>query len=333
MDTREKRKAGHSQRRSAPAENRRKRSSSQTADRKRRRTQTDRESVRQTRKQRPSREVTYTPAKPFSRNRFLLQLVTVVAVVIAVIIGMSIFFKVETVMVFGNEKYSAWVVRDASGIQDKENLLTLGRTRAVSRILDELPYVKQARIGIKLPDTVNIYIDEFDVVYSVKEKDGAWWLIRSDGILVEQTDAASATDYTQILGVEIFEPTAGEPAMAAEEVTVPETTQAPDPTEETLVMQPAVVTAAQRLDTALQILRHLEENDIIGEAANVDVSNLAEIQLWYRDQYQVELGDTGKLDHKIWYMKSAIDQMEDYQSGVLDVSFTIWTDKAGFNPF
>lgn len=333
MDTREKRKTGHSQRRSAPAESRRKRSSAQTANRKRRRTQTDRESVRQTRKQRPSREVTYTPAKPFSRNRFLLQLVTVVAVVIAVIIGMSIFFKVETVMVFGNEKYSAWVVRDASGIQDKENLLTLGRTRAVSRILDELPYVKQARIGIKLPDTVNIYIDEFDVVYSVKEKDGAWWLIRSDGILVEQTDAASATDYTQILGVEIFEPAVGQPAIAAEEVTVPETTQEPDPTEETLVLQPVVVTAAQQLDTALQILRYMEENDIIGKAANVDVSNLGEIQLWYGDQYQVELGDTEKLDYKIWYMKSAIDQMEDYQSGVLDVSFTIWTDKAGFNPF
>ena len=47
----------------------------------------------------------------------------------------------------------------------------------------------------------------------------------------------------------------------------------------------------------------------------------------------MELGDGEKLDHKIAYMKKAIDQMEDYQSGILDVSFRIWTDKAGYTPF
>ena len=38
-------------------------------------------------------QIQYTPAKPFNRTRFLLHLATVVAVVLAVLLGMSIFFK------------------------------------------------------------------------------------------------------------------------------------------------------------------------------------------------------------------------------------------------
>ena len=46
----------------------------------------------------------YTPPKPFKRGRFVLHLVTVVAVVFAIILGMSIFFKVEKVQVSGHMK-------------------------------------------------------------------------------------------------------------------------------------------------------------------------------------------------------------------------------------
>lgn len=292
------------------------------------------QTVRTNRKAESPAKVAYTPAKPFRRKRFLLQLATVAAVAVAVVLGMSVFFKVETVTVFGNEKYSAWTIREASGIQDKENLLTLGRTRAVSRILDRLPYVKQARIAIQLPSTVNIYLEEVDVVYAVQEELGAWWLIRSDGVAVEQTDAASASDYTRILGLTISKPAAGQSVVAAEAATVSETTGASeDPTGETQNRVTADFSAGEKLNVALKILASLEENSIIGQADSIDVSNLTDLELWYEDRYQVKLGDTGELDYKIWYMKRAIDQMADYQSGLLDVSFTIWTDQAGFQPF
>ena len=64
----------------------------------------------------PTPDVVYTQPDPFNRNRFILRLVTVVAVVLALIFGMSIFFKVKTVTVAGTNKYTAWDVREASGI-------------------------------------------------------------------------------------------------------------------------------------------------------------------------------------------------------------------------
>ena len=92
-------------------------------------------------------------------------------------------------------------------------------------------------------------------------------------------------------------------------------------------------TGAQRLTAAMQILRALEENDIVGSAASVDVTRIEDIILWYGTRYQVNLGDSSRLEYKIACMNDAILQMSDYQSGILDVSFTIRHNEAVFTPF
>ena len=83
-------------------------------------------------------DVVYTEPKPFLRRRFVLHIATVVAVVVALILGLSLFFKVEQVTVGGMVKYSAWDVREASGISDGENLLGISKAEISHRIMDEL---------------------------------------------------------------------------------------------------------------------------------------------------------------------------------------------------
>lgn len=275
----------------------------------------------------PTPEVVYTPARPFSRNRFLLKLLTVAAVVIAILFGTSIFFKVKTFEVSGANKYTAWQVREASGIREGDNLLTFGVSAACGRIKTALPYVEDVRIGIELPDTVHIEIVERDVVYAIGAEDGTSWLITSTGCAVEQISASSAAEYTNIIGVTIQAPGQGQQVRAAEEPeeSLPEGETAP---------VVSGVDPDQKLSAALSIVQYLESNGVIGEAASVDVSNTGDLQLWwYEQRYQVLLGDISRLAYKIECMKAAIDQMNDYQSGVLDVSFTIWTDQPSYSPF
>ncbi len=272
----------------------------------------------------PAPEVVYTPAKPFNRGRVLLHLITVVAVVLALTFGVSIFFKVETITVSGAEKYDAWTVKEASGIEIGDNLLSFGEARAAGKIKTALPYVKTVRIGIKLPDTVNIEIKELDVVYAIKDAVEQWWLITSDGRVVDKADRATAGDYTEIKGVKIVTPAAGQQAVAYEEPV--ETT---DATEETVVTLAPVVRAGDRLAAALNIMQYMEECGIIGEAASVDVSDLGNLELEYGQRFLVKLGDTTQLLYKIKCMDAAINgkdeenSLKDYDSGVLDVSFTI----------
>lgn len=279
------------------------------------------------RKNRP--EVAYTQPIPVNLNQMLMKILIVVAVVVAVTLGLSVFFKVEKVVVYGNKAYSAYTVQEAGGIETGSNLLSLNNTRACGKIKAALPYVDTVRIGIKLPDTVNIYVEEIDVAYAITTKDGTNWLMTSEGKVVEQIDSGIASGYTKIEGVYLDNPVPGERAVAVEVVqeTTPE--DAGSATEEA----PVIITGAARLNAALAILEQLEVNDIVGEAASIDVRSLSNIELWYGQRFQVKLGDANHLDIKIAWMKSAVNQLSDYDMGILDVSFTTWPDRVGYTPF
>lgn len=290
--------------------------------------------VRKTAQKKPGADVVYTPPGPFNVNRFLLRLVTVVAVVFALIFGMAIFFRVKEVTVAGMNKYSYWDVREAAGIQDGENLLTLSEAKVSSSILAKLPYVKSVRVGIKLPDTVKIEVEELDVVYAVNAADGAWWLMRYDGMVVDKTNPADAEQYTKILGVALDAPEVGQMAVAAEPVQ-----ESTDEAGETLPTVPVTVRASEQLDGALRVIRELEDRGIFGEVVSVDVTGLSQIELWYGDRFQILLGDTSYLREKLNWAITAIEtKLSSYDSGILDVSQTVQPDpesdyKVIYTPF
>ena len=282
----------------------------------------------------PAPEVVYTQPGPFKRDKFILQLLTVVAVVLALVFGMAIFFKVGKTMagdtavakvyVSGNEKYTEYDVVQASGIKVGENLLTMRKAEVGGRILEQLPYVTKVRVSIKLPDGVNIEVEETDVVYSAQSGDESWWLIRSDGVVVEKTNAADAELHTKVLGILLADPKVGQNAVAKEpEPRVDETTG------ETL---PVTATAAEQLRAAVSILGFLESNSIIGEADSVDVTSLNNLEIGYEERFRVILGDSTRLGEKIRIMKATIVEMKDYESGILDVSFTIKPDEVVYTP-
>ena len=273
-----------------------------------------------------------TPPKALPRRKLLWKLLTTAAVVAALVLGLTIFFKVQNVNVTGNEKYTAETIFAASGIEKGENLLTFGKSRAAGRILAELPYVSQVQIGIKLPNTVNIDIVELEVSYAVRASDGAWWLMDYSGKLLEPVDEAEAAKHTQVLGVRASGPVEGAIFTPGD---ADDSQQASSgQTEQDAAGQTDGVTdsPADRAQAALEILKALEETDHMGDVTTVDVSSLYDIQLWYGQQYQILLGGPAELSYKIRYMTQAVASLPDYQSGVLDLTFQE-DRKAVFTPW
>ncbi len=288
------------------------------------------------RKQSPAlSEVVYTQPDPFNKRRFLLRLLTVAAVALALFFGMSVFFKVDTVLVSGTEKYTPWQIREASGIKNGENLLSLNKARIVGKIRTSLPYVDKVRIGRKLPDTVNIEIVEIAVPYCIEEENGAWWLMAADGTLLESVNAADAKDYTQILGVKVTAPSAGQRAVAAEPVQpTEEATNATEETQNTVLPTEVItVPAAEKLSVALDILQYLEDNGILGTIATVDVEDTTQLEIWYGDRYQIQFGDSSRLSYKVGILKNTLQQLGEYDSGVLDISYKLRPDEVVYTPF
>ena len=317
---------GQQSRKAAPAAKKRQAvpAKRRTAQQKMRRAEQTRRTAEQTRKRtrrtvrRPSMEtpeVVYTPPKPFNSAAFLLRLATVVAVVVAVVFGVSIFFRVQTVNVSGTDKYTAWEIMEASGIKEGDNLLSLPKARVSGRITAALPYVGSVRVEIQLPDTVNIEVTELDVVYAIQDTMDRWWLMTAQGKIVERILGDPAKGIAQLQGVRLNDPQVSAQAVAADN---------PDDT---------VTRGSDRLSVALTILRYLEDNSIVGNVDSVNVADLGALQIWYDNQYQVKLGDTSRLEYKIRCMHTAVNQLESYRSGVLDITFTTWPDQIGYTPF
>ena len=283
MDTNEFKRSGEPRRKAPPAKRRKKQSN-----------------------------VVYTEAKPFNRRRFILQLVTVFAVVLALLLGLSIFFKSRKVLVSGNKVYTAYEVKQAAGIQDDDNLFMLNKAKIAGRITKKLPYVKTVRVEVKLPDTVLIEITEIKVTYAVQASNDEWWLIDKDGKVVDQVTDAVAKNYTKILGVKLADPKLSETAVAYE---LP---VAENPEEETAQI---VVYESERLAAALSVLPNLEANGLVGpDVVSVDVSDIGSIEVWYKQQYRVLLGDSTKMDVKISALSRVIEQNDDGDTGILDIS-------------
>lgn len=250
----------------------------------------------------PSPDVVYVQPTPFNKGRFILCIGIAVAVVLAVVFGMAIFFKVDDqkILVSGTNKYSVEQIIDAAGIKGGDNLLLINEAQITSRILDELHYVDRVRVGIKLPDTVKIEIVELEVVYSVEDSEGGWWLLRSDGRVVEKTNSAEAQQHTQILGIRITGAVEGEPAEAWEE-------------------EESSVYPSEKLAAACTIVQYLEEYGVIGELTSVDVANIGDIQLKYGEKYKILLGDTSEMSAKIRTL-CGILQSGTYETGILDIT-------------
>lgn len=270
-------------------------------------------------------EVVYLPPKPFKRSRFILHLATVVAIVVAIMLGLSIFFKVEKFEVVGAEQYTPWQIQEASGIKVGEQLLSFGVAKASGKITNALPYVKYVRIGVRLPDTVRIEIVETKVAYAIQDQDNTWWLMDALGKILEQCPEEKHKEHTVVTGLRLSSPAVGQQAVALEPEELP-TDEAGNPI-------PVTVTAAQRLMAIKDLAKHLENNSIIGQVASIDVTDLYEMSLWYEDTFHVLLGDTTQLELKIRYLKGFVDDYSvnrPYESGELNLQDPDWIEYDSF---
>ncbi len=276
---------------------------------------------------RPPREdvpqVVYRSPKPLRRGKFIWKLVSMAAVVVAVFMALSVFFRVETITVAGAEKYSAWMIRQAAGVEPGDALLGIGKARVASRIVAKLPYVDEVKVGVRLPGTVEIEITELQVTYSIEDENGDWWLISASGRTVEQVTLEKALGYTRVEGLTIRTPQPGQNVQALPGQIV-------DPGEGTSVTQDQSQ-ADEQLSALITVMSALEHRRIIGEVAKIDVTDPTDIRLEYPQLLTVLLGSSERMDYKIGYLAAALEQLSDSQSGELDLSLE-YREEAIFSP-
>lgn len=110
-----------------------------------------------------------------NRGRFgpLFKLMCVIGVIVALTVGATVFFRVETISVSGNQRYTQEDIIAASGIQTGDNLYALNKVRIGRNIRTQLPYVGELSINRVLPSTIVIQVTEWEAVAQVAVPDQA----------------------------------------------------------------------------------------------------------------------------------------------------------------
>lgn len=216
------------------------------------------------------------------------------AAVAAVIFGITVFFRVNTIVVRGNSVYDSAAVIGASGISKGDNLLTVNKSAVAAGIEVALPYVEHVRIARVMPDTVILEITESQAVFSVRAEDGSYWLMNFYGKLLEQVDAETAAKKAVVEGFTVKDPAVGEKAQSA----------TPD-----------------NLEAMKQLLLALDGTGLVDKLTAVNASKTYDLTVRYTDQFEIRFGSTQDLAYKVRYLMAVMPELLDYQSGIIDVTF------------
>lgn len=215
-----------------------------------------------------------------------------ILIVAVILVCAVLFFKVTEIQVSGNQIYTAGQVAGASGIVEGDSLLTIHRTAAAARLKVMLPYIENVKISRYLPGTVVIEVTEGGAAFSVEAGDGTSWLINASGKLLEEADVGAA-DYPKLTGVTAKSPRAGQQMDTDEQ---------------------------ENLTAAQQLLELLSESGIVSQITEIDVEKSYDVVIWYGHQYEIHLGGSDRLEYKLRYLLSIMDQLDSVRGGVIDLT-------------
>ena len=114
----------------------------------------------------------------------LMRVLSVLLTAVAIVAALTLFFKVDQVVVSGNDRYSEQEIIEVSGVEQGDNLILMDKYRIAEKLYTQLPYITEVRINRKLPDVLMVEVVETKAVAVIKGGSSNW-LMDSGGKLLE----------------------------------------------------------------------------------------------------------------------------------------------------
>lgn len=241
------------------------------------------------------------------RKRALLcfYLFTFLAVVTAaVVLSLTVLFKIESIQVNGTSRYSSEQIIGASGIKTGENLFLAKTGQAARNIEQKLPYLASASVSRKIPAQIVITVQEAKPAGAMKYE-GKYAVLATDGKVMELDDQIPE-NCPSVKGVKL---SGAEPGKT---ITFADSTQ--KNIYENLVS--AIV------QTGFEKITQL------------DLTQAYKIQITYDNRIVMNLGSGSDFIYKLRFGKTILDQqgIKQEEKGVLNLSIVTENNRGYFYP-
>lgn len=226
---------------------------------------------------------------------FLYKLLSVLLICGCLVAAVTLFFRVDTVVITGEQRYTEEQIRQASGVADGDNLFLLNKYQVIRDIAEALPYIEieNTHIRRRLPDTLLIEVQECGDPLAW-EQDGVVWLVSPAGKIVERR--SSTAGYPVIDGCRLLSPSVG-----------------------TLIV-PDTEHDAQR-QSLLDLLAALEEAGKLGEVDAIHLDDLSCISMDYMGRFTVKMPYDADFAYKLLALDGALEsgKIQENMSGTFDM--------------
>jgi len=220
----------------------------------------------------------------------LMRMLSVVLTAVVIVIALTLFFKVDQVLVSGNSRYTQEEIITVSGVEQGDNLILLNKYQIARKLYTQLPYITDVRVNRNLPDRLLIEVTETKIALAL-ESGGAWWLLSEDGKVLDVTDESGAEGYLLLRGITAEGITIGEPLRLAE--------------------------GNMTVERLLELIEALSERGMLTQTDSVDASDGEILHIGYDGRFDVELYYDADFSFKINCLSSVVDELEPNETGTI----------------
>ena len=238
------------------------------------------------------------------RSGALFKALAVLVTAVAILLAMSVFFKISKIEVVGAETYTEEEIVKASGIEVGENLFFVDRFEAASRIFAQLPYIDSVTVTRQLPNHIVITVSESAAV-AVVDYEGTLYAVNQNCKVISSVDEDAAEGLIRVRGITLQEPVAGS-QLAAEKADV------------------------GKLEALTALLQEMYAREMTADVQDIDLSDVTSPAFTYLERFTVRVGENKDIGYKLGMLMSAVEQLSDYESGTFDLS--VGNKRVHFDP-
>ena len=214
---------------------------------------------------------------------FLYKLLAFVLICTAISLALTLFFRIRSIEVSGNDRYTRQEIIDAAGVSEGDNMFLMNKYSAAERIRKALPYIETVQFRRSLPDGLSIIVTECADPAAIVQ-DGKAYLLCDTGNIVDEVTPAAAKQRMQVKGLTLTDPAVGQPAKAAEG------------------QELALVQRGMTADVSL-----------------LDMSDPAQLTLRYLGRFDVQLPREADYGYKLDYLMAVVEKLEVNEKGVINM--------------
>ena len=194
---------------------------------------------------------------------FLYKLLAFVLICTAISLALTLFFRIRSIEVSGNDRYTRQEIIDAAGVSEGDNMFLMNKYSAAERIRRALPYIETVQFRRSLPDGLSIIVTECADPAAIVQ-DGKAYLLCDTGNIVDEVTPAAAKQRTQVKGLTLTDPALDQRGMTADVSLL----DMSDPAQLTLrylgrfdVQLPREADYGYKLDYLMAVVEKLEVNE------------------------------------------------------------------------